>query len=241
MNVFIFDVDNTLTPPRQKILINDLLLLNKFISIKPVYLVSGSDYEKLNWQLPRDTLDKCAGVFTCLGNCFHIKDKIIYKNTFPQLDMPDLRKDLEFFISNSRTPIKTSHHIEERIGMINVSSVGRAASKKEREIYSNFEHTENERKKFVNFIKQKYPFLDASVGGEISIDISVRGYDKSQILNHLEQKQNTVFFGDRCDVGGNDEPLAKEILKNGGIVYNVKDFKETFKILKKLIMLEEEG
>lgn len=239
MTIFIFDVDNTLTPPRQKILHNNSKIFTSFITAHKTYLVSGSDYEKLQWQLPANILDQCAGVFTCLGNCYHVKNQLKFKNSFEQLSNQDLRSDINNFINNSKTPIKTYNHIEERIGMINISSIGRAASIEQRKIYHDFDNIEQERKKFVNFLINKYDYLDVSVGGEISIDISVKGFNKSQILNHLPNKNNLVFFGDRCHNGGNDEPLAAEIIKLSGTVYNVKDYIETFKILSKLTSLEQ--
>lgn len=238
MPSFIFDVDNTLTPPRKKILDEHIKLLNHLISKYNVYLVSGSDYEKLKSQLPIDILNKCAGIFSCLGNCYHVGEELKYKNIFLELNQPELRQDIQKFILNSKTPLKTGNHIEERIGMLNVSSVGRNASIPEREIYNKFDLIEQERKIFVDFLKSKYSNLDVSVGGEISIDISVKGFNKSQILKHINHTNNLIFFGDRCEHGGNDEPLAKEILKMYGIVYNVKDYLETFKIIKKLLLLE---
>ena len=41
------------------------------------------------------------------------------------------------------------------------------------------------------------------------------------------------FFGDDMHPEGNDYPLKKEIIDNDlGFCYNVKDYKETWKILK---------
>ena len=68
-----------------------------------------------------------------------------------------------------------------------------------------------------------------------------RSYDKSQILNHLDKKNNLIFFGDRCDNGGNDAQIAAAVTKLGGTVYCVADYKKTFKILEKLVKLENEG
>ena len=50
MDRYVFDVDGTLTPSRQKILPEMEELFLNFISIKPVYLVTGSNYEKTEEQ-----------------------------------------------------------------------------------------------------------------------------------------------------------------------------------------------
>lgn len=241
MTIFIFDVDNTLTPPRQKILSEHLKIFKKFIMTRKVYLVSGSDYKKLNFQLPKSILKNVSGVFTCLGNCCYIKEKLIYQNYFEELNDKNLRADINKFINESRTPIKTSNYIEERVGMLNISTVGRSATIEERKIYHEYDKLCGERNAFAEYLRKKYPTLDISIGGEISIDISVAGYNKSQVISHIPEKNNIVFFGDRCDNGGNDQPLANEVSRNNGVVYSVQGYQDTFKILEKLIKLEENG
>ena len=42
--------------------------------------------------------------------------------------------------------------------------------------------------------KKEFPFLEASVGGEISIDIYPRGKNKAQVLDEITGP--VVFFGD---------------------------------------------
>ena len=59
--------------------------------------------------------------------------------------------------------------------------------------------------------------------------------DKSQILKHIERKENAeeyIFFGDRTEEGGNDYPLS-EMLKNrtDGKVHEVKNWQDTYEYL----------
>ena len=82
-----------------------------------------------------------------------------------------------------------------------------------------------------NTIMTRFPKLEASIGGEISVDIHPKGQDKSQILKDLEG--DIMFFGDRCEPGGNDYPIAKKI-KDTHVVHNVKDWKVTKTILERL-------
>ena len=87
-------------------------------------------------------------------------------------------------------------------------------------------------------IEDTFPHLEASIGGEISIDIHPKGQNKAQVLNDLEGP--ITFFGDRCEYGGGDWPLAARIKDeyeysfDKGIVHNVKNWEETYKILGKI-------
>ena len=78
-------------------------------------------------------------------------------------------------------------------------------------------------------VEDTFPHLEASIGGEISIDIYPKGQNKAQVLDDL--KGLITFFGDRCEPGGNAYPIASKI-EEEHIVHNVKDWKETYKLLK---------
>ena len=85
-------------------------------------------------------------------------------------------------------------------------------------------------------IEKEFPLLEASVGGEISIDIYPKGKNKAQVLDEIIGP--VVFFGDRCEEGGNDYPIVKRLefekRKREYNVYNVSNFNETWKILKSI-------
>jgi phosphomannomutase len=86
-----------------------------------------------------------------------------------------------------------------------------------------------ERKLFCKMVEETFPELEASIGGQISIDIYPKGQNKAQVLDDLEGP--ITFFGDRCEPGGNDYPIVSRI-EDEHIVHNVKDWKETYKLLK---------
>ena len=60
------------------------------------------------------------------------------------------------------------------------------------------------------------------------IDIFKIGCDKSQAVK--EQKGTTIYFGDHCQLGGNDYSSAMASTKYHAIS---QGYKETWKILKK--------
>ena len=84
-------------------------------------------------------------------------------------------------------------------------------------------------------INESFPDLEASVGGQISIDIHPRGANKGQskdwILDQLGNDTVIHFYGDKTEKGGNDYDLAK-LLVNRHKVFPVNSWKDTFKLLK---------
>ena len=53
----VFDIDGTLTPHRQRITDEFLVFLNKWRQGNNFYLATGSDFEKVQEQLPQEIID----------------------------------------------------------------------------------------------------------------------------------------------------------------------------------------
>jgi len=228
-NIYLFDVDGTLTPARQKMTEEFYSFFKEWIREKKVYLVSGSDYQKLQEQLPKDILESIDGVFGCMGNTLHVAGHGISKKVFvPPQELWDM---LEFELNNTAYRPTFGKHIEERTGMINFSTVGRNAPHEERKKYYEWDKSAEERKRIATRINTEFEDIEAAVGGEISIDIYPVGWDKSQVLNHIP-KGNYIFFGDRAHPGGNDFSLTKVLTNVNDMVYNVVGYEETWKILR---------
>ena len=89
---------------------------------------------------------------------------------------------------------------------------------------------ENPRKRTVTTLlfKNKYK-IEALIGGQISLDIQPIGNDKSQVVKHLKEKI-ILFFGDKCDKGGNDYALAQK----ADAFWQVNNWQETKRILNLL-------
>ena len=79
-----------------------------------------------------------------------------------------------------------------------------------------------------------FPDLEASIGGQISIDIHPKGANKSQILDDISG--TIYFFGDKTEKGGNDYPIVKRLKKEKRDmkIFSVSNPNETLKILQKL-------
>lgn len=225
---FIFDVDGTLTPSRQVIDDKFKVFFKTFVKANEVYLVTGSDYEKTVEQLGKEICESVETVYNCSGNDVYKKGKNIYSQKF---DAPDeLYKFMYSWLNTSSFPLRTGNHIEERTGTINFSIVGRNATLGERKLYVKHDIENRERESIAFQINLDFPNITATVGGETGIDIYKKGGDKSQILKDFDNKQKIFFFGDKCEQGGNDFPLAVNL--DHKRVYNVKDWKDTFERLQ---------
>ena len=227
--IYLFDVDGTLTPSRGVIdpKFEDWFL--EFCETNRVCLVTGSDYAKTLEQLGEDILDRVEYSFNCSGNAIYCEHECIHKSEWACPD--DLWLFLENELYKTLYDRKYGKHFEERIGMLNFSIVGRNAVGQERTDYYEWDKTSNERNRLAKRINEKWPNIQAAVGGETGIDIFEQGKDKSQVLDYLKTGE-IVFFGDRIDEYGNDYSLAKAIIDtNRGTCYNVKDWKHTWELL----------
>ena len=232
---YIFDVDGTLTEPRERMTSN---FANEFLAwslTKQCFIATGSDYKKTQEQVPWDVLDCFKNIFCCMGNEIRGElGKTIHKSKFVLPE--DLDYDLQQFLKNSKYLTKVGNHIEFRTGMVNFSIVGRNANTEQRKAYSNWDKENQERKMIAEYINKNYPTLNASVGGSISIDIIEEGQDKGQVVHHLENAGATkiVFVGDRCEIGGNDHGVIRELEKSDLAFewYNVSGPEDTMKLLR---------
>lgn len=227
MNKFIFDVDGTLTPSRQIIDPEFKKFFKNFIQDNKVWLVTGSDYPKTVEQLGADICESVVTVYNCSGNDVWFRGKRVNAKTF---DAPKELYDLmQGWLQSSRFPLRTGNHIEERMGTINFSVVGRNCTLPERKLYIEHDLNNRERESIALQINSEFPNITATVGGETGIDIYRKGGDKSQILDDFNKNDNIYFFGDRMEKGGNDWPLANKLNKNR--CYNVKDWRDTWERL----------
>ena len=227
---YIFDIDGTLTPSRLKIDPEFEAFFLEWMKDKNVYLVTGSDKDKTIEQVGEKIWNNCTRVYQSCGNAVYENGKLIRQNMFSLQSEVELHGVLIQAIVNSKVQ-RWGNHIEERIGMINLSTVGRSCSQEAREEYYKWDLKHKEREQICKQINEQFPKLEASIGGQISIDIYPKGKDKSQILNDLEGP--IMFFGDKCEPGGNDYPIVEKI-KDDHIVHKVKDWQSTKSILESI-------
>ena len=195
-----------------------------------MYLVTGSDYIKTVEQLGSDICYAVEGIYNCSGNVLTKRGIEIYRNDFELTE--EENQALEDELRKSGFSIRTGNHIEKRIGAVNFSVVGRNADKSEREFYIRWDYATNERHSICENLLNAFPRLDFVVGGETGIDIFLKGKDKAQVAEHLRP---FTFFGDRCEVGGNDHTL----FLIADAAQWVSDWKDTYMRLRDIMGLDE--
>ena len=180
--IYIFDIDGTLTPSRNKMDKQFQELFKNFMSAYRVWLISGSDHTKTIEQIGVDIWRGVERTYQCSGNQLFKKGSLIRSSDW---EIPIQTKGcLEKFLEESEYPHRYGNHIETRPGMVNFSVVGRQCTQEQREEYFKWDNEHQERIKFAWELRERYQFLDAVVGGEISIDIYPRGKFLLKILYH---------------------------------------------------------
>ncbi len=231
--VLIFDVDGTLTLSGQKADPLFVEFLMSFWAAENCYLVTGSNMAKLQGQLPAKLLNLAKGVFTCSGNEFVSGERthFVMNHSFPD----ELIQYCKQLIDLSPFCWRTGNHIDRRSGMLNVSVAGRNADRLDRQRYVDFDKVAHEREYLTESIMRVFPDYEATLGGQISIDIAPKGWNKGRVYSEIRQRHpesEMIFFGDRMDAGGNDLPLAEKLMSDGQTAHHVNGFNETWKILR---------
>ena len=229
---WVFDVDGTLTPSRGKMdeTFKDFFI--EFAKHQEVYLVTGSDHLKTVEQVGVEVTEAVNAVYNCSGNNVWSKGQEIIKS--------DWKIDDEVFdwlgkkLQASDFPFRSGNHIEERIGLVNFSIIGRNCTMGERKMYVRYDNDTNERQLLADEFNDKFfhKKLVAQVAGETGLDIMEIGCDKGQIVNYIQQP--IYFFGDKMQRGGNDYPL-RIMLGKDSKWEEVDNWQQTFSILKKTV------
>ena len=225
---FLFDMDGTLTDARQPITDD---VVNALKSIKPSvkkYLVTGSDMAKIEEQIPYELLlNLFERVYSCNGtrvwNCNidmddetrSVEPELIHKTSlldfYSEADMTHIINELLRTAYKTHTKIKTGTFIEWRESQINFSVIGRNCTLDQRSDYVKWDKKSAERKKIIDQLRKKFKGwgLSFRLGGQISIDITREGWDKSYAFDNMpETPDQCVFFGDKICKDGNDLDIA---------------------------------
>ena len=232
MKKFIFDVDGTLTPSRQKIQSDFLSFFFRFTFSNDVYLVTGSDRAKTLEQITSELYDNCERVYNCSGSDVYEGDRNVYRDDW------ELPSDVERFLNDelaySCFPIRNGLHIERRAGGVNFSILGRGKDPSiGREEYIKWDKERLEREDIADRLRNAFPNLSVALGGQTGLDLGPLGSDKSQILRDFNEDDELHFFGDRMEEGGNDYSLAESIKKRGGYAHSVNTYKDTWNLITK--------
>jgi len=239
--IVLFDVDGTLTLPRQTVLPDMLHVLKGLKSLVTIGIVGGSNLEKIQEQLGENILEEYDFIFAENGTVAYHNGQLLKKTTMEQHLGSERFADLISFLGDYMTkydvPVKTQQFMEIRTGMLNISPIGRKCSQAERDDFDKWDKQTKSREAIVEILKQKYESwgLKFSIGGQISIDVFPVGWDKTFCLQYVKDFKNIYFFGDKTESGGNDyeiytSPLVSHPVSVKGPTDTIQQLKKFFPI-----------
>ena len=255
-NVVLFDMDGTITPARQPLEDKMLKALSDLLTVSEVGIVTGSGFEYVMQQCgsffnsERDfsqlTLLPCNGT----QKYVHREGAWIQESTLNMREHlgEELFRKLMFILSermyithltnaSAKLPLM-GHFISYRESLINWCPIGRLASDEDRQRFIEIDQERQIREVNIGVLArsslaEKVCF---AMGGNTSIDIYPRGWDKTYALNHYDNYEHW-FVGDRCTLPtGNDKPLYDKIKEtNPNHAFEVKTTSDTIAIIEDII------
>jgi len=254
--IVLFDMDGTLTPPRQALDTNLLETLKELTRYAEIGIVSGSDIHYIMEQCRSlfisDTLKLKTHILPCNGTKYcappsyrdrtHDLISNFMRDKIGETNFHRLMKiviDYQNHIVNHYDIPLTGHFISYRDSMINWCPIGRNATESDRRKFSDFDKTfgtSTFRKAILSQLKEEIENLRIDItiklGGETSFDIFPTGWDKTFALSYFPNHE-IYFLGDRCGENGNDKEIFDALQPNNS--FWVKDTNGTKQALEALI------
>lgn len=227
---WIFDIDGTLTSPQESIDKKFQQFFLQWIPQKRVVLVGGSSYESIVQQIGKEICENVEYVCACQGNSqWHHGQEVYTQDWQPPHEVIQF---LHEALDDSPYPERYGSHVNYRQGMINFSIIGRNATPEQRRAYILYDLDTLERRHIMMRFNERFPFY-ASIGGQISIDITPSTGTKAQILSWIPAP--VIFFGDALSPIGNDYHIGQEIMRRQiGGVFSVSSWQNTWEYLQQL-------
>ncbi len=254
--IVLFDMDGTLTPPRQDFDTDLLQPLRDLSQYAQIGVVTGSDFDYVNQQmqyvLKRSELIYCMHLLPCNGTKWYppprqlddwytLKHKVDMRQELGEEKYRFLIStllDLQCHVSSLNIPL-TGEFIQYRGSMVNWCPIGRAAKAEDRKQFVNRDKKSNLRENYLKRLERKLSlngvnkYITCTLGGDTSFDIYPTGWDKTYALKHFEN-YDVWFVGDRCEENGNDKQIY-DALHAKGKSYKTNGIKKTKEIINAII------
>lgn len=259
MKTVLFDMDGTLTKPRQKM---GMMICSAIANLQKlnfkVGIVTGSDMNYIEEQCkilfefsPADytLIDfyPCNGTkYYTFNNSskiehynFSIKEKL-GSSTYASLiyTLTDIQSSFRHTVWGHEVPL-TGNFINCRGSMINYCPIGRSASLADRQQWIKLDKQFSIRKNILEkyFPNPAYLGLDVNLGGETSFDITPMGWNKTFVMRNFKPEDEVWFIGDKCTGLGNDKALYDAINKrSSNHAFETAEPKNTISLIEKLII-----
>ena len=252
--ICLFDMDGTLTEARKKIEPDMVTALKKLSACTDIGIVTGSDFDYIMQQCKEifgsdGITDDKIQLFPCNGT----KHYPVKENQFTLVHDSDMLSEIEqenynYLLQSLlafQMMITLKHNVsfsgtffQYRGTMLNWCPIGRQAGMAARECWEKEDKEYGIRNYFLeqikDVIKSKNLNLTVALGGSTSFDIYPTGWDKTYVMNHLEEFNKVYFVGDRCQEGGNDKALY-DLLSNEQASFETSGPEQTLEIINNII------
>lgn len=253
-NIVLFDMDGTLTEPRESIEQAMVDTLIELCNLTEVGIVTGSDIEYVFQQCdmlfkdPRFNpgvfhLFPCNGTKVYKWNSKSEKYESEYTvNMIDEIGQENYNKIIQtclgyqLLISINHSLPYTGTFFQYRDSMLNWCPIGRSADNSARKQWCDEDSSHKIRNIFIErmqvFFKEKDMNVTIALGGSTSFDMFPNGWDKTFVINHLDE-YSIKFIGDKCTGSGNDKALYDFLQPNNS--YETQNPESTIKLIKTLI------
>lgn len=258
--LYIFDVDGTLTEPRQELNLEMASVLTG-LSV-PFAIAGGSDYAILEDQF-FNPLAKYGFVgsfhaYMCNGatkyNCeitgreeFTIKQTSWFSlsTILGYYEVWALIAELKGMFFNLPVPVN-GDVVVDRGSMLNFTPIGRPSRHMINDLYYDnrakfveFDKRTGFRKNLLIELREKHPELEITLGGQTSFDISVKLRNKSFAIKEsfCQGAKSIIYFGDALFPDGNDYAVVEFLKLNPDLpakVIQVNGWKDTREKIREL-------
>jgi hypothetical protein len=207
MPILAFDMDGTVTPPKQPIDRSMSQALEQIMQTHEVWLVTGSTIDLAVSQLG-SLLDLFSRVYTCAGNECWVGNQLVKQS--PLVLPPQFSEAV-------------SAHLNLVPGrVVHVSRTGLLSYR--------FEHPEA-RHSFAEAVNAQFPSVRATLAGRFSVDIVQHDAGKHTVLD--DTTKPIWYWGDECSTGGNDASIAERLrIGAGNRVFATRNWQDTLHQLK---------
>lgn len=252
--IVLFDMDGTLTPPRERVEDFVISKLRELTNISRVGIISGSDLDYIMQQLapmfeiggvPIDSVD----ILPCNGTKFlkweQGSHKLIHEADMLAEIGEDSYKKIMRWLFNHQAEISilypeinfTGTFFQYRGSLLNWCPIGRIANLTQRAEWKEQDRSWQIRETYMRglqaYLKAEKIPVTVALGGSTSFDIYPNGWDKTYGLRHYTGHE-VFFVGDKCKPGGNDWHLYS-VLESQGNAWETAGPEDTTNIITQLI------